>query len=98
MVNRGVPYHHSILIGYPGSLPTVAGDSLFLTWASVSHYVEKREDLIQYTHAVFEMLVSGQLKPHIAEKLPLADAAQAHRMLENRQVMGKLLLIPPHAS
>jgi NADPH:quinone reductase len=81
-----------------GITPNSSRGSLFLTWASVSHYVEKREDLIHHTHAVFEMVLSGQLKPYIAEKLPLADAAQAHRMLESRQVMGKLLLIPPHAA
>jgi NADPH2:quinone reductase len=31
---------------------------------------------------------------HIGQVLPLAQAAEAHRLLESRQTKGKLVLIP----
>lgn len=34
----------------------------------------------------------GRLRLPVAAVLPLADAAEAHRRLESRQVVGKLLL------
>jgi len=36
------------------------------------------------------------LAPYIAARLPLAEAQEAHRLMEARQVTGKLLLIPVH--
>jgi NADPH:quinone reductase-like Zn-dependent oxidoreductase len=40
-----------------------------------------------------EMLAGG-VKPAIAARLPLADAAQAHRLIEERTAMGKVVLKP----
>jgi NADPH:quinone reductase len=42
----------------------------------------------------FALMREGKLKLHIGRKFPLAQAAEAHRFLESRQSMGKLLLIP----
>jgi hypothetical protein len=36
------------------------------------------------------MMGSGQLKAYIAERLPLEQAADAHRLLESREVVGGL--------
>ena len=40
------------------------------------------------------MLAAGKLSPRIHAKLPLAEAARAHEMLEGGEVLGKLLLVP----
>jgi len=37
---------------------------------------------------------SGLLKPSVHQTLPLADAAEAHRLLEERTVFGKIVLVP----
>lgn len=42
----------------------------------------------------FALASAGLLTPLIEEVLPLADAAEAHRRLENRSVTGKLVLVP----
>ncbi len=42
----------------------------------------------------FELIRSGAVKPWVAEVLPLRDAAQAHRRLEERGVTGRLVLRP----
>ena len=39
-----------------------------------------------------EMIRSGAIRPPIGRVLPLADAAEAHRLLAGRATMGKLLL------
>ena len=49
-----------------------------------------REDLT----ALFDLLATGQIKPLIAERLPLEGVVHAHELLENAEVQGKLVLIP----
>jgi NADPH:quinone reductase len=44
--------------------------------------------------ALIEMLAAGKLHPRIYDRLPLADAVKAHKMLESGTVLGKLLLRP----
>lgn len=36
----------------------------------------------------------GQLKIQVGKVLPLSQAAEAHRLLENRQTTGKVVLLP----
>jgi NADPH:quinone reductase-like Zn-dependent oxidoreductase len=43
---------------------------------------------------VMKCIFRGQLKPVIAQVLPLKDARRAHQMIENRAVFGKLVLVP----
>ena len=42
----------------------------------------------------FALMREGRLKLHIGKTFPLAEAPEAHRYLESRQSMGKLVLIP----
>jgi NADPH2:quinone reductase len=58
------------------------------TW---DHLVEERRAGMR---ALIDMLAAGKLHPRIHARLPLAEAVRAHRMLENSDVMGKLLLVP----
>ncbi len=43
---------------------------------------------------ILRYVAEGTFVPHIAQTFPLTNAADAHRELESRNVMGKLLLIP----
>lgn len=45
------------------------------------------------TQALAHLMASGRLTAPIAHTLPLADAAQAHRLLESRHAGGKIVLI-----
>jgi NADPH:quinone reductase-like Zn-dependent oxidoreductase len=40
-------------------------------------------------------VAAGRLKPVVDRVLPLADAAAAHRALEERAVVGRVVLLPP---
>jgi NADPH2:quinone reductase len=58
------------------------------TW---DHLVEERRAGMR---ALIDMLAAGKLHPRIHASLPLAEAAQAHELLESGAVLGKLLLRP----
>lgn len=68
--------------------------SLFLTWASLRDYAAKREDLLWRAKDVLEWAGEGSLTVHIDRTFPLTEAVEAHRLLESRQVAGKILLLP----
>jgi NADPH2:quinone reductase len=56
------------------------------------------DDLVEERRAgmrtLIGMLAAGKLHPRIHGHLPLAEAARAQEMLENGEVLGKLLLRP----
>jgi NADPH2:quinone reductase len=43
---------------------------------------------------VWPLLASRQVAPVIDRTLPLSDAAEAHRLLEDGHVIGKIVLLP----
>lgn len=45
--------------------------------------------------ALFNLLEQGQIKPIIAERFPLLEAAKANALLESGQVTGNLVLMSP---
>ncbi len=68
--------------------------SLFLTRPMLADYTATREELEQRAKGVFNLVLSGKLKVKIFKTFPLSEAAEAHRLLEGRETVGKLLLIP----
>ena len=53
-----------------------------------------REDLVARAEEVLDWVREEKLQVRIAAELPLAQAAEAHRLLESRRSAGKVLLIP----
>ena len=43
---------------------------------------------------LLDHLAAGRINPLIDDRLPLAEAARAHELLESETVIGKLLLKP----
>jgi NADPH2:quinone reductase len=66
--------------------------SLFLTRPSLTHYVQTREELLWRANDVLSWTASGKLKLRIDRTYALSQAADAHRDLEGRKTVGKLLL------
>lgn len=64
---------------------TLAGGSLF-------NYMNSREEILGRANAVLKGIQEGWLKLKIDHVLPLAEAAEAQRMLEGRKTSGKVLL------
>ncbi len=68
--------------------------SLFLTRPTLVNYINERKDLEWRSSELFQWLAEGKLHLQIHKVYSLADAAQAHRDLEARKTIGKLLLKP----
>lgn len=61
------------------------------TMHTLDHWPEPRREGMEQAIAV---LANGQAKPAIAARLPLAEAAQAQTLIEERKAMGKVVLTP----
>ena len=44
--------------------------------------------------AVMDLVAQGKLKPVIHRTFPLAEAAEAHRVVDSREIFGKVVLVP----
>lgn len=73
--------------------PLELAPSLFLTRPSLFHYIATREDLLRRSGELFSAVADGDLDIRIGHRLPMAEAAEAHRMLEGRQTTGKVVLV-----
>ncbi len=57
---------------------------------------QARSNQVAILHDCAEMIDSGCLKIHVGERLPLAEAVQAHQLIEQGRMQGKLVLSPQH--
>ncbi len=94
------PRGYMVLFGQSsGKVPPVdlqilnSKGSLYVTRPTLFHYVATREDLLRRAEDLFGWITAGQLHVRIDRKLPLSQAAEAHRLLASRQTAGKLLLV-----
>ncbi|RAK59413.1 quinone oxidoreductase [Phenylobacterium hankyongense] len=70
------------------------GGSLFFTRPTLFDYIATTEELDASAGALFEMILSGQVKIEVGQTFPLAEARRAHEALESRHTIGASLLIP----
>lgn len=68
--------------------------SLFLTRPTLVHYAQDHAELEMRAKELFEWILQEKLKVHIDREVPLAKAGEAHRALEGRETVGKVILIP----
>jgi len=94
------PFGHVILYGRAGGPPdkldvfrlfqnAVKVSGFVLLTASSQHHLMR-----QGTEACFNLMRDGKLKMLIGKTYPLAQAPEAHRFMESRQSVGKLVLTP----
>ena len=68
--------------------------SLFATWQLLFTHLARREDVLAMSEELFQLVASGAVKIPVHARLPLADAAEAHRRLEGRRTTGATVLLP----
>jgi len=66
--------------------------SLTISGGALSNYTVTRDELLRRASDVFAGLREGWLKLRVDRTFPLAQAAEAHQLLESRQTAGKLIL------
>ena len=68
--------------------------SLYVTRPTSGAYFPDASSLRTAASALFKAIADGTLTIEIGQRLPLTEAAEAHRLLEARQTTGATLLIP----
>lgn len=68
--------------------------ALFLTRPNLVSYTGTREELLESSGALFAMVSAGAVKVSVNQTFALAQAAQAHRALEERRTTGSTVLLP----
>lgn len=68
--------------------------SLTLTRPRLGDYYATEAETADGIGAVFSMLSSGTLRPHVGARYPMREAAAAHRALEARETVGSTILVP----
>jgi NADPH:quinone reductase len=71
-----------------------SGGSLYATRPTLFDYIKTAEELQMRAADLFAKVASGAVKANIGERLPLRDAAKAHRDLESRRTTGSTILLP----
>jgi len=93
----------------PGRRRRAGGSARFLGYILASLVLPGRKRIVPYSiqwlmrlrpamfrqdlTALFELLRQHQIKPLVAERLPLVEAKRAHELLERGGVMGKIVLV-----
>jgi NADPH:quinone reductase len=89
--------------GQQGALSQAEQHALFyqpvlnqvVTGFNIGLYFGVRPDLaVPALTELIGLVASGQVKPRIGHVMALADAQKAHRMIENRESIGKIILKP----
>jgi len=68
--------------------------SLFATRPTLFTFMANRALLEKMARDLFKAVGNGDVKIAIGRRLPLADAAEAHRALEARETTGSIVLLP----
>jgi NADPH2:quinone reductase len=58
------------------------------------NYVYTREELLQYSNELWDLIVKDKMNVKIHEVYPLEDVKRATEDIESRKTKGKLLLKP----
>ncbi len=69
-----------------------AAGSICFSRPRFTHHLESRDEILKRAAAVFFAMTEGRLRVTLCRVFPCADAAEAHRLLQSRQTMGKILL------
>jgi NADPH2:quinone reductase len=95
------PFGRLVIFGELGDGPaTIAQGSLYtqnkaILGSSFGHYRRSRPAVVRKTmERVIEFLDAGKIDVFVDRCVRLSEASQAHQRLENREALGKIVLVP----
>jgi NADPH2:quinone reductase len=95
------PLGWHVLIGYAGgfwrdvSPALLVGRNVSLAGFYLGRLMRHRPELVQQaTHELLGLWERGAVRPVVGATFPLEQAADAHRLIEERQSVGKIVLVP----
>ena len=72
----------------------LASKSLWLTRPAMVHYAKPRAHMLAMAQELFDMVLAGKIVSEPSHVFELAQAAQAHQLLESRRSTGSIVLVP----
>jgi len=93
---RGMVVSYGTASGNVGEfdLQLLHSKSIIVTRPTLRSWISDPAELQEAARALFDVLGSGKIQTPISARLPLTDAAEAHRRLEGRGLTAPLILIP----
>ncbi|MET9507517.1 zinc-binding dehydrogenase [Streptomyces flavidovirens] len=94
------PFGRLVFYGSAGGgleLPTVSLEDIagkYLTHFSMGVMDGQVDNFDKIVEEVCDMVLSGKVRPVVHAELPLAEAAKAHHVMEERSQLGRVVLIP----
>jgi NADPH2:quinone reductase len=82
--------------GHPPPLdwPQRGLGSVYLSYHTGVDYTHPDGEAVRRAEDLFRWMREGDLRVHVHKEFPMSEATHAHRELEDRQTIGKLLLLP----
>ncbi len=68
--------------------------SIWMTRPAMMHYIQPRGHMLSMAKELFDHVLAGRIVSEPQQTFALADAAEAHKMLESRKTTGATVLIP----
>lgn len=91
----------AIVVGFAGgSIPSIPANILLVKNVCVSgvfwgaHMIHEPRVLLSSAEQLVKWWLAGEIKPHIAARVPLSTPNEAFRLIESRESTGKVVLVP----
>ena len=72
----------------------LAAKALWITRPSMIHYATPRAHMLAMAKELFDLVLAGRIRSEPQQSFALAEAAEAHRLLESRKSVGATVLVP----
>jgi NADPH2:quinone reductase len=97
LANFGTAVAYNVFSPMPGKdvygeLRELSTRSLGLRVFNMHSFDHDRPALRRLTAELIQLLANRKITPRIGARLPLAQAAEAHRLMESGEVLGKIIL------
>lgn len=69
-----------------------ATGSIYFTRPRLAHHIRTGEEIRRRAGDLFDAMLAGKMKVALAKIFPLAEVVDAHRLLQSRRTIGKILL------
>ena len=94
------PFGRMVVYGLAGGqampidLQRLVVPNVSVTGFYIGPYLAQHRLIAETLDELIGYVMAGRLKPLIGAVLPLKDAAEEHRLIESRQTIGKVVLLP----
>jgi len=87
-----------LVVGFPAGIPKIPLNLTLLKGCQIlgvfwgASVLRDPKSHLQNLSELFDLYTAGKIKPHIGARFDMKDAKQALEMLQNRNVLGKVVL------